>query len=453
MSGNRGQASAAVSDARALSSALDQLERSQWWTHQELEHWQFTRLQSLWEFTWSAIPFYRERYQRAGFHAGERLTTERWRELPLLTRLEVQQDGEAMQCLTGTGVDGRLGHVSSSGSTGIPTKVLATTRTARLWNAFTLREHYWHRRDFSLAYCAVRHLKDREAGDVVRRPDWGSPVNILHPTGPGAALSIKTTVEDQVEWLQRQTVNYLLTYPSNALALADELQGRHINLEGLMELRLMGETLSSQERQRLKAAWRVPVTDVYSCNELGYLALQCPEHEHYHVQSENGYLEVLNEAGEPCRPGEVGRIVVTPLHNRAMPLIRYELGDYAEVGEPCPCGRGLPVLRRILGRTRNMLVLPNGQRRWPQFGWSKFRELAPVLQHQLVQKSLEEIEVRFVVERALYLEEEKALRSHLQEKLGHPFRIEFRYPREIPRGPTWKYEEFISEVHQLQAAV
>ena len=111
-------------------------------------------------------------------------------------------------------------------------------------------------------------------------------------------------------------------------------------------------------------------------------------------------VEVIDAAGQPCAPGQVGRVVVTPLFNYAMPLLRYELGDYAEVGPPCPCGRGLPVLTRILGRERNaLLVAPTGERYWPAFGSRKFTEIAPIVQHQFVQKDAEWIEARLVTER------------------------------------------------------
>ena len=121
-------------------------------------------------------------------------------------------------------------------------------------------------------------------------------------------------------------------------------------------------------------AWGVPLSDMYSGREVGYLALQCPQHDHYHVMSEGNFLEVLGDDGRPCQPGETGRVVVTTLHNYVMPLIRYEIGDFAEVGEPCPCGRGLPVLTRILGRQQNMLTLPTGESRWTQIGRASCRE-------------------------------------------------------------------------------
>ena len=138
-------------------------------------------------------------------------------------------------------------------------------------------------------------------------------------------------------------------------------------------------------------------------------------------------------------------MVVTKLHNFATPLIRYELRDYAEAGAPCPCGRGLPTIARIVGRSRNKLTLPNGEQHWPLVGFDRYREIAPIRQYQLVQNSLNDVEVRLVVDRALSGDEETRLAAVITAALGHSFRLSFIYFRgEIPRGPGGKFEEFIS---------
>ena len=131
-------------------------------------------------------------------------------------------------------------------------------------------------------------------------------------------------------------------------------------------------------------------------SEVGYIALQCPQHEHYHVQFETLIVEVLDSAGTPCAPGEVGRVVLTTLHNFAMPLVRYAIGDYAEAGEACDCGRGLPVIKRIMGRDRNMLTKPDGSQHWPSFPAEIWTAVAPIRQFRLIQKSLDRIEAQFV---------------------------------------------------------
>ena len=83
------------------------------------------------------------------------------------------------------------------------------------------------------------------------------------------------------------------------------------------------------------------------------------------MQNENIVLEIVDNQHRPCKQGEVGRVVITALHNFATPLLRYDLGDFAEFGAPCRCGRGLAVIRRILGRIRNRIRLPDGSSRFP----------------------------------------------------------------------------------------
>jgi len=123
------------------------------------------------------------------------------------------------------------------------------------------------------------------------------------------------------------------------------------------------------------------------------------------------------------------------------------LGDHAEAGPPCPCGRGLPTLARIRGRSRNLVRLPDGTRHWPQVGFYEYRDVAPVRQYQLVQHSLEEVELRLVTDRALSVDEEHRLAAIVQRWLQHPFRVRFSYfEGRIPRGPGGKFEDFVSLV-------
>jgi phenylacetate-coenzyme A ligase PaaK-like adenylate-forming protein len=211
-------------------------------------------------------------------------------------------------------------------------------------------------------------------------------------------------------------------------------------------VRTLGESLDPETRALCREAWGVPLTDMYSAEECGYIALQCPEGEHYHVQSEGVLVEVLDEQGAPCAPGQVGRVALTPLHNFATPLVRYELGDYAEVGEPCACGRGLPVLKRVLGRVRNMLLTADGRRFWPLFGGRGFGDIAPVLQHQAVQKALDLVELRLVVASPLSAEQERRLEERALSRLPPGFRIAFSYPARIERSAGGKYEDFVSEL-------
>ena len=129
-----------------------------------------------------------------------------------------------------------------------------------------------------------------------------------------------------------------------------------------------------------------------------------------------------------------------------MPLIRYELGDYAEVGTACSCGRGLPVLAKIHGRRRNMVTLPDGRRHWPSFPAEIWRDVAPVEQFRLVQRHLDRIEVNYVMARDLTPEEMSQLESALASRFGFRFHIVWKRHGALDCGPGYKYEDFVSEL-------
>lgn len=433
-----------------LLSVLLQLEQSQWWEPGRLQEQQFLQLAALLEFVRESLPFYRQRLSQAGISAARDVRPEAWERVPILTRQQLQASEQRLRVRKPPSGHRQLGLAQTSGSTGTPIRVATTETTRMLWNAFVLREHYWHGRDFNTTLAAIRHFGDHVDAAYphgFQLSDWGSPVNLLHTSGPGVALDIYTDPHLQLEWLARENPEYLITFPSNAAALARRSLADGVTLPSLREVRLVSEAVDDELRSIIQEAWGVPVVDTYSAQETGSLALQCPEQAVYHVQSENVLLEVVDANGQACQPGETGRILVTTLHNFAMPLIRYEIGDYAEAGPPCSCNRGLPVLTRILGRVRNMLVLPNGEQRWPSLAAPFYRQAAPVMQHQLIQHNLREIEARLVVERPLRSDEEEALRAMIVDRLGHPFSIHFSYPKSIERSASGKYEEFVSRIN------
>lgn len=436
-------------DGALLGSLLWQFERSQWLPPDTLLQLQMSQVQRLLAHARATAPFWRQRLSAFERLARQPLTPEQWQALPLLTRREVQAAGDSLDSELVPAAFGAITRAETSGSTGEPVQVRQTALDRLMWSAMTLREHHWHRRDFSGRLASIRVFGNARAAGPhgMEVADWGAPAGHLYRTGPMAMLELSTDVADQAAWLQRQDPDYLLTYPTNLAALLEHAERHGWRLPRLREVRTVGETLDADLRRRCADDWDVAVTDCYSSRELGYLALQCPVSGCYHVSAETVLLEVLDEDGRAVAPGGIGQVVVTPLHNYATPLVRYALNDYAEVGQPCACGRGLPVLRRILGRSRNMLVLPDGRRYWPQVGFGRFRSIAPVRQYQLEQHSVSRIRVRLVVDRPLRDTEEKALGEVIIAALGHPFELVFDYvDGEIGRGPGGKYEEFVSRV-------
>jgi phenylacetate-CoA ligase len=233
----------------------------------------------------------------------------------------------------------------------------------------------------------------------------------------------------------------LLTHASNLRQLAVRSLERDLKLPGLKETRSYSEQLAPDLADLVSQAWNVGVSDVYSANEVGYVALGCPDFDTYHIQAEDVLVEIVDDDGNHCGEGESGRVIVTSLHNFAMPLLRYELGDYAVVGPRCTCGRTLPTLKRILGRSRNMMRLPGGRTAFPGFPMGALRELPAIQEVRFIQHSLADIEIELVLERPLTDGEQAHLRAAVVRRLQHPFNVVLTPVERIVRS-SFKREDF-----------
>jgi len=421
-----------------------QLEQTQWWEPERLLAHQMRQLQRLVNFSYRNVTYYRDRLGPYINQNLDAMTYDRWLQVPLLTRGDIQEAGETLFTLFMPPKHGRMIDVTTSGSTGSPVKVKGDKVTGLFFHAFNLRNHLWHRRDLTGKMSSIRFMRSGGA-----EPPHGSHSDRWAPgfvTGPSSALNVFSSLDQQIDWLQREQPQYLLTYPSNIEHLARLLEERGERIESLRDVGTFGESVTPEQRELVRRVLGVPVIDMYSSMEMGMIAIQCPHHDHYHIQSENVLMEILNDDNEPCAPGEVGRVVVTPLNNFVSPLIRYDIGDRAEPGEPCDCGRGLPVVNRIYGRVRNMLVMPNGERRWPGVFISQLSDIVPLRQMQFVQRAPTDIDARLVARREVTPQDEEALRKRIHDMLGAEFNINFEYVDQIERSPGGKYEDFRSEV-------
>ena len=390
------------------------------------------------------VPFYRDRL--AFLKGAERgtLTPEMVRRIPILGRTDIQDAGDSLVSRKIPDNHGAVRTIRTPGSTGRPIEVKGTGVTATFFSTMNLRYHVWHGRRFSGTVCSIRNITGKL--EAAAQSGKGNAWVPGFRSGRMFQFNINNPITMQLDWLVEKNPDYLLTFPSNLAALLRLSEESGVVPERLSQVATMSETLDPALRETCRRVWGASISDAYSSEEVGMIAIQCPDNDHYHVQSENLYVEVLDDAGAPCRPGDIGRMVLSDLHNFATPMIRYEIGDYAEVGEPCSCGRGLPVLNRIAGRVRNMLTLPSGDKFWPSFPEDTMMPIAPIRQFQVIQHDLERVEAKLVPGRDLSDDEVANLRTFFAGCLRHDFELDLVFVDEIPRPPGGKYEDFISRV-------
>lgn len=431
----------AVGENAILAALLAQLEATQWLEPAALVEGQIRQLSAVSDHHKTHTPAFAARLKAAGL--GRLNSLERLRQLPPLSRRDAQAPGEAFFARQVPPRHQPLGTVKTSGSTGEPVSVRKTAINRLYWSAFTIRDHLWHGRPFSCRLSSIR----ANVSKYVDAKDWGSPARDLFPTGVAQGIPITTDIREQLRLLRKFSPEILIIYPNNLEAFLGIWEERTFDLKALRHIKTIGETVQPALRARTKQLTGLEIEDNYSSQEVGPIAIQCPASGLYHVMSEALLVEVLDEEGRPCREGEIGRVVVSDLLNMATPLIRYDIGDYAEIGPACSCGRGLPTLRRIMGRERNLVRLPDGARNWPLVGFHAFDSVAPVRQYQLIQTAPDHIEFKIVTDAEISKDQEDGLISIAQKALQYPFRMTVVQFRDRLRpAANGKFEEFVCKV-------
>ena len=397
------------------------------------------------EHALARLPSYVERLKPA-IRNGQ-LDPERWSEIPLLTRVEVQSAPEQFQARRLPYYFGHVTRGTTSGSTGRPVQyreddLHVVASEAQLDRAFT-----WWRMDGrkTLATFMSTYDEVQREGKTVRY-GW----RLGSPTGARPILELMVDIDGQIDWLKSVQPHYLSTRGGAhiaALAQRVEERGEKLHFERILS---GGSALTGEARQLARRVFKSKVVDLYGASEAGLIAYDCPHCRMLHCCDESILVEVLREDGSPCREGETGRVVLTPLYNYAMSLIRYEIGDYATRGpDRAPCGRGLSSLVVVVGRYRNLFVLRDGRVVQPYASPILAKHLA-YRQLQMVQTDYEAVEIRYVPEPNGKVADLPAIEILIRRLLGPDASVRLVPVDRFEPGPAGKFEETLSLVAARQ---
>ena len=429
--------------AATLAALMHQFVHSEWQSHEAIVQKQLNQLAVLVDYAAKQSPYFKQKCEETGAQTHAIDTLEGLRQLPILTRSDIQKAGDQLHCKEVPKSHLPTSKGRSSGSTGEPVTVYKTNINNLFWQANMMREHLWHQRNFSGRLLIIRSGIE----GIVTQNGWGPPVNTLYKSGQTMGMSVHSSSKDILRVIKEFRPEHLNIYPSTLDGLMNYCVQHNQTVEGIKHIWCISETLSPATRQRAKDFLGASIEDDYSTNEIGIIALQCPVSGLYHVMAESVLVEIVDDNNQPCAPGEVGRVLVTSLVNFATPIIRYELGDWAQAGDVCPCGRGLPTIHSIKGRTRNLVVKPDGSRHWPSLTVAVFLSELPIIQFQLIQHALDDIEVRLVTARPFTKADEALFTEHLHKVFEHPFPLRFVYFEErLPLAVNGKREDFICKI-------
>lgn len=381
-------------------------------------------------------PFWAERL--AGRKFQGRSLEQTLREVEPLTRKNLQSEFDRLSAKFPKREALGVAQGTSSGSTGTPVRFERSTRLyVPLYSAVSYLCSRWHSIDQQKPLGVIGDKsKDKESAPL------GLPYRWLGPVAAGFERSTRDReISETYEYCARKNPTYLQCGPTLLSSLARyAMENRRNELRPEKAL-TFGSAVTDETRALVLDGLGTKIIDRYSCEETGYIALQCPNHNHFHVISPVTLVEIVDDDGEPCPPGKPGRVLLTSMQSYAMPLLRYEIGDMAEWGEPCDCGITLPVISKIWGRTRHLITTPDGRKTYLRLYARELQDIAGLIEYRFV------LHQNAVVVAHLRVSEPSAsigaaVTAKVQRALGYPYPVRVNFVERIDWGGSWKKEAF-----------
>jgi phenylacetate-CoA ligase len=412
-----------------------QMERSQWWSHEQLENFRINRLRAMLIDVGQHVPYYRNVFAGAGFHPESLTCLADLRQLPFLTKSLIRDNtaeltSDHAQSLARFNTGGSSGEplIFFIGNERVSHDVAAKWRATRWWGV---------------------DIGDPEI--VV----WGSPIELgaqdrmrflrdrLMRTEllPAFEMSGKRLAEF-VTRIRARRPRMLFGYPSALSLIARHAKTQGIAMDdlGIKVAFVTSERLYDEQRGIIEEVFGCPVANGYGSRDAGFIAHQCPA-GNMHVTAEDIIVEIIGEDGQRVPHGQTGEIVVTHLATGDFPFIRYRTGDVAIMDDkPCTCGRSLPVLREIHGRATDFVVAKDGTVMHGLALIYTLRDIPGIEAFKIIQESLELTRVLVVASDACDVPAAIArVQRDFAARLGEGVAVDVENVTEIPAEKSGKY--------------
>jgi phenylacetate-CoA ligase len=358
--------------------------RSFQWESAALQRWQDEVVRRLVFHAYSTVPYYRERYKAEGISPSDVRTSEDLSNLPIVTKHDMKLSFPH-KTISSAITSQRMKLSHTSGSTGEMFDFYADSNARGYTIASRLLFESWM--GLALGDKTVRLFSFPVEWQDYGWMDWRRRVigEVIIPIS-----RVERDVRAGVQLIRSLRPDSVIGLVSTLSSFAKRVLDA--GLEDGMNLRAVvtsAEMLLPNDRDLIARAFGSPVFDRYGLAEVaGYVAQECHVHQGLHVNNGLAVVEVV-EDGQVCGPGETGHLVVTNLHNYAMPFIRYDTGDLATVGDVCPCGRAFPVLARIEGRSANWVITESAPLSWTRFlGALEAMNITSVEQYRFIQTAV-----------------------------------------------------------------
>jgi len=418
-----------------------EMEQSQWWQPEQLHEFQVRRLRALLMSANEHVPYYRDMFKQLSFDPTRVESLDVLRTLPLLTKDDIRANTERLKANHAQG----LTRFNTGGSSGEPLIF------------FIGNERISH--DVAAKWRATRWW-----GVDIGDPEivvWGSPIELgtqdrirqwrdkLLRTKLLPAFEMSSqNLDDFVAEIRGIRPMMLFGYPSALAHIAAHAETNGIRMDdlGIRVAFVTSEKLYDHQRNIIGRVFGCRVANGYGGRDAGFIAHECPSGG-MHLTAEDIIVEIVDDAGNSLPHGEAGEIVTTHLATRDFPFIRYRTGDIGVLDDqPCACGRGLPLLKDIQGRTTDFVVAQDGTVMHGLALVYVVRDLPGVKEFKIVQESLDLTRIFLVTDALFQPECEQTIMAGFKRRLGAGVEIEIERVAVIPKEASGKFRYIVSKV-------
>lgn len=417
------------------------MEASQWWDSERLRALQVQRLRTLLTQAAEHVPYYRRLYQNIGFDPETVTALSDLERLPLLTKDLIRSHLEDFKADNTHG----LTRFNTGGSSGQPLIF------------FIGKERISH--DVAAKWRATRWW-----GVDIGDPEiviWGSPIELGAQDRLRALRDrlLRTQLLPAFEMSEEKLDSFIATirtrrprmlfgYPSALSHIARHAQrrGQALDRLGIQVAFVTAERLYDEQRAMIMKTFGCRVANGYGGRDAGFIAHECPQGG-MHITAEDLIVEIVAPDGKSLPPGQAGEVVVTHLATRDFPFIRYCTGDVAVLDDkPCTCGRGLPLLREIQGRTTDFVVATDGTVMHGLALIYVLRDLPGIESFKIMQERLNRTRVLVVPTRDFQQETVAAIQAGITRRLGNTVEVAVELVEEIAQEKSGKFRYVVSQI-------